>query len=230
MTCQPAITCNSPLHVREKLILAGASHLSDAELLTAFISSGTAQRSCVQLAHDLLAHVGDMRRLLNVDLRTFQQVPGLGVVRYVQLQAVREICRRSDFISLQKEAQLTNSKQTFMFLKRKLRDKKHEIFAALFLDSQYCVLAYEELFTGTINMANVHPRPLIERALNLNAAALIVAHNHPSGDSEASQHDILMTERLKAALALVDVQLLDHLIVGDNEIYSILSRAKWQCH
>ncbi len=104
------------------------------------------------------------------------------------------------------------------------------MFAALFLDSQHRVLAYEELFTGTINSATVHSRPIIERVLKLNAAAIILAHNHPSGLSDASHHDVEITERIRQALDLVDARLLDHLVIGDNEIYSIMSAMKWTCN
>lgn len=218
------------LRVREKLLTGGAQSLSDAELLAVFISSGSGKKSCMQLAHDLIKHLGDMRAVLTADLKSFQQVAGLGVVRYLQLQAVREICRRSDFINLQKEVRLTNSRQTYAFLKRQLRDKKNETFVALFLDNQHRVLAYEELFTGTINAATVHPRPIVERILKLNAAALILAHNHPSGLSDASQDDLMVTERLREALELVDARLLDHLIIGDNEVYSIMSAMKCVCN
>ena len=227
MTGQPLARV---LRVREKLLLSGAHSLSDTELLAVFISSGSANKSCVQLAHDLIIHLGDMRTVLNSDLQTFQQVSGLGVVRYVQLQAVREICRRSDFISLQKDNQLTNSHETHVFLKRQLRDKKNETFVALFLDSQHCVLSYEELFTGTINTATVHPRLIIERVMKLNAAAVIIAHNHPSGLADASPNDIAVTDRLREALELIDTTLLDHLVIGDNEVYSIMSDMKWRCH
>ena len=219
-----------PLRVREKLLTSGAQSLSDVELLTVFINSGSGRKSCMQLAHELMKHVGDIRTLLNADLQTFQQIPGLGKVRYGQLQAAREICRRSDFISLQKETQLTTSQATHIFLKRQLRDKKNETFVALFLDSQNRVLAYEELFNGTIDSATVHPRPIIERIFKLNAASIILAHNHPSGLSDPSRQDIAVTERLKAALDLVDVQLLDHLVIGDNEVYSILNAVKWRCN
>ncbi len=218
------------LRVREKLLTSGAQNLSDVELLAVFISSGHAKKSCMQLAHDLIKHFGDMRTLLNTDLATFQQVPGLGPVRYIQLQAVREMCRRSDFITLQKNTPLTSAKQTYSFLKRQLRDKKNETFVALFLDSQHRVLSYEELFNGTIDAANIHPRPIIERILKHNAAALILAHNHPSGLSDASHHDIAVTARLKQAFDLVDTRLLDHLVIGDNEVYSIMSETKWTCN
>ena len=227
MTNQPAVR---ELRVREKLLTFGANSLSDPELLAVLISSGSAKKSCMQLALDLINQFGDLRAVLNTDPQTFQQIPGLGVVRYVQLQAAREICRRSDFIHLQKNTALTSTQQTYTYLKRQLRDKKNETFAALFLDNQHRILAYDELFTGTINAATIHPRPIIERVLRLNAAALILAHNHPSGISDASHQDIAVTDRLRLALDLVDVKLLDHLVIGDNEIYSILHAMKWTCH
>lgn len=227
MTGQPLAR---ELRVREKLLTAGAQNLSDIELLAVFISSGTTKKSCVQLAQELVNHLGDLRTVLNCELQTFQQIAGLGVVRYVQLQAAREMCRRSDFISLQKAPPLTNTKDTFSFLKRQLRDKKNETFVAIFLDSKHHIIAYEELFSGTINNAAIYPRPLVERVLKLNAAAIIIAHNHPSGNTEPSLQDKAITQRLQKALELVDTRLLDHLIIGDNEIYSIMSEMKWRCH
>ncbi|KTD71292.1 RadC family protein [Legionella tucsonensis] len=215
--------------LREKLITYGAQSLSDAELLAIFISSGSSKKSCVQLAFDLLKHLGDLRGVLNADKERFKQVRGLGEVRYAQLQAVKEMCRRSDFIYLQKETQITNSKQTYAYLKKRLRDYKNETFAALFLDSQHRIIAYEELFSGTINTATIHPRPIIERVLQLNAAALILAHNHPSGLSDASHQDIIVTERIRDALELVDARLLDHIVIGDNEVYSIIAESKSRC-
>lgn len=216
--------------LREKLLIQGVKSLSDAELLAVFISSGNAKKSCLHLAFDLIRQLGDLRAILNADQHRFRQVAGLGLVRYLQLQAAREICRRSDFISLQKEIQLTNAQQTHAYLKRQLRDKKNETFAALFLDNQHRVLAYEELFSGTINSATVHPRPIVERVLNLNAAALIFAHNHPSGSAEASSEDFALTKRLHLALELIDARLLDHLVIGDNEVYSIVNNLKWPCN
>lgn len=140
------------------------------------------------------------------------------------------MCRRSDFIQLQKEIQITNSKQTYAYLKKRLRDYKNETFAALFLDNQHRIIAYEELFSGTINTATIHPRPIIQRVLQLNAAALILAHNHPSGLSDASYQDVVVTERIREALELVDARLLDHIVIGDNEVYSILGENKSICH
>ncbi len=218
------------LDLREKLLTDGVQSLSDTELLAIFISSGSGKKSCVQLAFDLIKHLGDLRAILNADQQSFKQVHGLGDVRYVQLQAMKEICRRSDFIQLQKETQITNSKQTYAFLKKRLRDYKNETFAALFLDNQHRIIAYEELFSGTINTATIHPRPIVERVLQLNAAAIILAHNHPSGVSDASHQDIAVTERIKDALELVDTRLLDHIVIGDNEVYSIIAESKWVCN
>lgn len=227
MTIQP---CKQPLGLREKLLTHGVKPLSDTELLAIFISSGNSRKTCLQLASELIHYFGDLRAILNAGQQDFQKIPGLGSVRFAQLQAVREICRRSDFISLQKDIQLKNASDTHRFLKRQLRDKKNETFVVLFLDSQHRVIAYEELFQGTINTAIIHPRPIVERVLQLNAAALIIAHNHPSGLSDASQEDIAVTERLREALQLIDATLLDHLVIGDNEVYSIVSQLKWLCH
>lgn len=220
----------APLRLRERLLTQGVQHLSDSELLAIFISAGSGQRSCTQLAHDLLRQFGDLRAVLNADLKQFCQVAGLGPVRYVQLQALKEICRRSDFISLQKETSLNHQNQTFAYLKRQLRDNKHETFAAIFLDSQNRVLGYEELFKGSINSATIHTRPIIEKVMQYNAAALILAHNHPSGVCRASQEDIQVTRQLQQALHCIDVRLLDHVVVGDNQVYSILAETTSICH
>jgi DNA repair protein RadC len=218
------------LGLHEKLLRDGVRSLSDTELLAIFISSGKGRKSCLQLAFDLIKHLGDLRAVLNASPNSFKKIPGLGEVRYVQLQAVKEICRRSDFIHLQKETQITNSKQTYAFLKKRMRDYKNEIFAALFLDNQHRIIAYEELFFGTINSATVHPRPIVERVLQLNAAAIILAHNHPSGVSDASHQDQAVTERIRNALELVDARLLDHIVIGDNEVYSIIAECKSVCN
>lgn len=218
------------LNLREKLLAQGAQSLSDAELLAVFISSGSGRSTCLQLANSLLHHFGNVREIFNSSQHDFQQVPGLGQVRYVQLQAVKELCRRNDFIDLQKETQINNTKQTYAFLKKRLRDYKNETFAALFLDNQHRVIAYEELFSGTINSATIHTRPIVERVLQLNAAALILAHNHPSGISDASHEDLAVTERIREALELVDTRLLDHIVIGDNEVYSIIAEHKWTCN
>ncbi len=221
------VQTTQPLFLREQLLTQGVHSLSDTELLAVFISSGNSKKNCLQLANDLLHHLGDLRQVLNASYQAFLQVPGLGMARYTQLQAIKEMCCRSDFIYLKKDIQITNTRQTYAYLKKRLRDYKNETFAALFLDNQHRIIAYEELFFGTINAATIHPRPIIERVLALNAAALILAHNHPSGLSDASYQDIAATERLREALALIDTRLLDHIVIGDNEIYSIIAEHKW---
>ena len=179
-------THKKPLLLREKLVTQGATQLSDAELLAVFISTGNGKRSCLQIGQEILNHLGDLRAVLNAPLQAFKSIAGIGLVRFTQLQALREICRRSDLIHLQKHTTLTHARDTHTFLKRQLRDRKNETFAALFLDNQHRVIAYEELFHGTINEASVYPRPIIQRALAHNAAAILFAHNHPSGISDAS--------------------------------------------
>lgn len=215
--------------LREKLLTAGPSSLSDTELLAILISSGSRKKSCLHLAIELIKKMGDLRAILNCSYQDFSQVNGVGLVRYAQLQAVKEICRRSDLISLQKDIKINNSQQSFAFLKRQLRDLRHETFAAIFLDNQHRVLAFEQIFKGTINAATVFIRPIIDRVLNLNAAAVILAHNHPSGVCDPSKQDVLVTKKIQQALDLMEVRLLDHVIIGDNEVYSILNSQKWAC-
>lgn len=218
-----------PLALREKLLLSGAERLSDEELLTVFIGSGNKGKSCRELARQLLDYFGDLRQLMKADLKQFNSISGFGQVRFVKLKAAMEMMRRSDLIQLKQECQLNNSQQTYQFLKQRLRDKKQEVFAAVFLDNQHRYIHYEELFQGTINAASVYTRPVVEKVLQLNAAALILAHNHPSGHCLASEQDIAVTERMKQALSLIDARLLDHLVIGDNEVYSIFSKMSFNC-
>lgn len=214
------------LHVREKLLNSGAHSLSDLELLAVFISSDSAGKSCLQLASDLYYSKGDLRSVLNSDLQGFLEITGLGSDRYFQLQAAKEICLRSDFIHLKKKVKLTGTLEAAEFLKKKLRDKKYEVFSVLFLDNQHRLISYEEMFHGNLNAATVYTRPIIDRLIQLNAAAVILAHNHPSGDCSASKEDIQVTKRIEKALHLLEARLLDHFIIGDNEIFSVISRKK----
>jgi len=225
-----AVLPNRPLQVRDKLLTQGAESLSDIELLAIFISSGNRKKSCLQLAVDLIQHFGDMRQIIHADITSFKKISGLGEVRFLQLQAAKEMCLRSHFIRLKKEIKLSNSQETYSYLKRKLRDNKNETFAALFLDSQNNIIAYEELFKGTIHSAAIYPRPLIERVLQHNAASVILAHNHPSGQTKASQQDIDTTIQLKQVLASIDTRLLDHVIIGDNEVFSIMTSMTFKSH
>lgn len=216
-------------NLRERLFQNGVQSLSDVELLAIWISSGSGQHNCIDLAQRLYHHFGSIRALLNTSINSFCQVKGLGPVRYAQLQAAKELFRRNAISRLQRCTQLTSTDQTYEFLKYQLRDEKHEVFAAIFLDSQHRVIAYEELFRGSINSTAVYIRPIVERIIAHNAAALILAHNHPSGVSDASREDFSITEQIRKAVTILDTRLLDHVVIGDNEAFSILQEKKWLC-
>lgn len=209
---------------REKLLQRGAAALSDAELLAIFLRVGVPGRSAVDLARDMLKQHGGLRALMELDQTAFCATPGLGPAKYVQLQAVLELARRHLEDTLQRGDAIQSAADTRRYLMAKMRHHPHEVFAALFLDTKHRVIQYEELFYGTIDSSSVHPRQVVKRALHHNAAAAIVAHNHPSGIAEPSRADELVTVRLKDALALVDVRLLDHIVIGDGNIVSLAER------
>ncbi len=209
---------------REKLLQRGADALNDAELLAIFLRTGLPGCSAVQLARDLIQRFGGLRGLLGADEATFCAAPGLGRAKYAQLQAVLEISRRHLAETLQRESAFTSPDATRNYLSSRLRDYAHEVFAVLFLDNQHRLIAFEELFRGTLDSASVYPREVVKAALSHNAAALILAHNHPSGIAEPSQADRQITERLVSALALVDIRVLDHLVVGDGQPVSFAER------
>lgn len=201
---------------RERLLECGAESLSDAELLAIFLRTGVKGKSAVDLARDLLNEFGGLRQLMRADLTTFCQAKGLGHAKYVQLQACLEMSRRFLRETLDREGPLSNPVDAKQFLLLKMRDYTKEVFASLFLDAKNRVIQFEELFSGTLHSAEVHPREVVKRALEHNAHGIIFAHNHPSGDAQPSQVDIELTRTLSDALALIDVKVLDHLIVGDE--------------
>ncbi|MBD3815294.1 MAG: DNA repair protein RadC [Halothiobacillus sp.] len=201
---------------RERLLKQGAGALSDAELFAIFLRTGVAGRSAVDLARDLLAHFGGVRGLLNASRRDFTEAKGLGDAKFAQLQAVLELARRHFAEELAEGAVIDSPEATRRFLQAQLRDAAQEVFAVLFLDQRHRVLAFERLFFGTINQSAVHPREVVKAVLRHNAAAVILAHNHPSGVAEPSTADREITLRLRDALNLIDVRLLDHMIVGDR--------------
>ncbi len=205
---------------REKLLAQGAHSLSDAELLAIFLRTGCKGMSAVDLARKLLQHFGNLRAILDASPKDFCRAHGLGIAKYVQLQATLEIAGRHLAEKLTRTSVFTNPDNVRQYLITKLRDRPQEIFTALFLDSRHQLLAYKELFYGTHNAASVYPREVVKAALEYNAAALVVAHNHPSGISEPSQADCHITHVLRDALALVDIRLLDHFIIGDGRLYS----------
>lgn len=201
---------------REKLLLRGPDSLSDAELLAIFLRTGIKGKTAVDLARDLLLEFGSLRALLEADFERFQRSPGLGSAKYASLQAVLEMARRHLRQELSRSDALTSPELTRRFLAATLRGYAYEVFACLLLDNQHRVIGFEELFRGTIDGASVYPREVVKLALDRNAAALIFAHNHPSGVAEPSEADKFITGRLKQALGLLDIRVLDHFIVGDG--------------
>ncbi len=201
---------------REKLLQRGPAALSDAELLAIFLRTGVTGKTAVDLARELLQEYGSLRALLEADFERFQRSPGLGSAKYALLQAVLEMARRHLKQELQRTDALTSPELTRSYLAATLRAYPYEVFACLLLDNQHRVLQFVELFRGTIDGASVYPREVVKIALIHNAAAVIFAHNHPSGVAEPSEADKSITQRLKQALGLLDIRVLDHFIVGDG--------------
>lgn len=209
---------------REKLLARGPAALSDAELLAIFLRTGMKGKTAVDLARDLISDFSGLRNLLTADYQQLCSRPGLGQAKAIQIQAALELGRRYLRIELDRVDAVNNPDETRHYLKARLRDRLGEVFACLFLDNRNRVIAFEELFFGTIDGASVHPREVVRRCLHHNAAALICAHNHPSGVAEPSEADIRITKRLREALDLIDVKLHDHLIVGDGQPVSLAER------
>lgn len=209
---------------REKLLSAGPRALSDAELLAIFLGSGNRDEDAVALARRLIREFTGLRRLLNADQRRLCATKGLGPAKYAQLQAALELARRHIGEALERGEPINNPSDTKTYLKSRLRDYAHEVFACLFLDTRHRLIRYEELFRGTIDGASVYPREVVRRALEHNAAAVVFAHNHPSGIAEPSDADRRITRRLQDALGLVDIRVLDHLVVGDRATVSFAER------
>jgi DNA repair protein RadC len=205
---------------REKLLERGAQALSDAELIALLLGSGIKGRSAVDVARSLIAEFGSLREMLSADRRRWEGKLGIGPARYATLMASIEIARRHFREPLRTSSALTAPDATRKFLLAQLRDRPYEVFCGLFLDNRHRLLAFEEIFRGTIDGASVHPREIVRLTLLHNAASVIVAHNHPSGVVEPSQADEGVTRRLRQALALIDVRLLDHFIVGDGRCFS----------
>ena len=205
---------------REKLLRRGPQALSDAELVALFVRSGTRGRTAVDVARGAIVASGGLRGLLDLAREDLCRLPGFGPARYVELQACLEIGRRHLAAGLDRGEPLTAPGDTSRFVTAKLRHLPFEMFSCLFLDNRHRVIEYEEMFRGTIDGATVHAREVVRRSLTLNAAAVIFAHNHPSGVAEPSIADRLLTDKLVKALSLVEVRVVDHLIVGDGECVS----------
>jgi DNA repair protein RadC len=209
---------------REKLLKLGPQALTEAELIAIFIRTGTRGRSAMDIARQLLTEFKSLRGLLTADQQRVIGIHGLGPSRYASLQAALELARRHFEELMHTGPGLTSPRTTRDYLRMRLRDLPHEVFCCLYLDNRHRVIAFDELFRGTIDGATVHTREVVKQALARNAAAVILAHNHPSGVAEPSQADELITRRLRDALSLVDIRVLDHLVVGDAECVSFAER------
>ena len=209
---------------REKLLSRGAGALGDAELLALLLRTGMAGKHVMQLAQELLDRFGGIGGLLHTSADALKVIKGLGPAKRAELAAVIEMARRALAQRLT-DAPVFDSPQAVKdYLQLHLGALAHEVFAVLFLDAQHRLLSFDKLFTGTLNQTSVYPREVVKRALARNAGAVILAHNHPSGVAEPSRADEYLTQTLKSALALVDVRVLDHLVVGHGQVVSFAER------
>jgi DNA repair protein RadC len=209
---------------RERLLAAGPKSLSDAELLAVFLRTGIAGRSVVDVARDALDRCGGLRNLLSAPRTAIEDLPGFGPAKFAQLQAVLELAARAVREEIRRDTVLGSPQKVRDFLRLTLASLPHEVFMGLFLDAQNRLIAAEELFRGTLTQTSVYPREILKRALHHNAAAVILAHNHPSGVTEPSRADELLTRALREALQQVDVRVLDHLIVAGHQSLSFAER------
>ncbi|MCD6039891.1 MAG: hypothetical protein K0S27_1291 [Gammaproteobacteria bacterium] len=205
---------------REKLLQHGPKNLSDAELLAIFFCTGTRGRTALDIARELLREYGGLKKIAAADPILLFQKKGFGKAKYAMLKAAIELGRRYLEEDIPLGEPLTNSHLTKRFLANRLKDYPHEVFACLFLDNLNRIICYEELCHGTINETNVYPRELIKLGLKHNAAKVILAHNHPSGNPTPSQADQDMTQLLKQVLTVVNIQVIDHVIAGHNKTFS----------
>lgn len=209
---------------REKLLQRGAASLSDAELLAIFLRTGVTGKSAVDLARELIAKFGSLTQLFAAGEKNFCETHGMGQAKYAQLQAVLEMSRRALQEEMRHGDALNSPRAVRDYLRLLLGGRQQEVFLALFLDTQHRVIAAEELFHGTLSQTSVYPREVVKRALAHNAAAVILAHNHPSGVAEPSQPDRMLTDALKQALGLVDVRVLDHFVVAGGQTLSFAEK------
>ncbi len=209
---------------REKLRARGSAALSDAELLAILLGTGTRGRTAVDVAREALTSAGGLTALLRLDEDGLQSLPGLGPSRYAIFQAALEIARRVLFADLEARDAMTSPGSAERYLQARLAGREREVFTCLFLDSQHRVIACEDLFTGTLDGAAVYPREIARRVLLINAGAVILAHNHPSGLAEPSAADRRITSRISESLALLEVRVLDHFVIGQGQCVSFARR------
>jgi DNA repair protein RadC len=209
---------------REKLLARGPGALSDAELLALLLRTGLPGKNALQMGQELISTFGGVSGLLHAPADTLKKIKGLGPAKRAEIVAVLELARRALASQLQEKTMFSNPQAIRDYLQLQLGSREHEIFAVLFLDTQHRLIVLEEMFRGTLTQTSVYPREVVVRALALNAANVVLAHNHPSGTAQASRADEAITHTLKAALALVDVRVLDHFIVTSHEAVSMAER------
>ena len=206
---------------RERLLMLGAAALSDAELLAVVLRTGMRGKSAVELGRELLERFNGVAGILGANL---SGVKGLGPAKRAQFEAAVELARRSLKEELRAASALTSPGAVRDYLRLAIADREHEVFVCLWLDAQHRVLRFEELFRGTLTQTSVYPREIVKAGLRANAAAVIFAHNHPSGAAQPSRADELLTRNLKDALALVEIKVLDHFIVAGPHTLSFAER------
>ena len=209
---------------REKLLAQGAAGLSDAELLAVFVRTGVRGKTALDISRDLLLRFGSLRHIAAANLEQFTKTLGLGLAKYVQIQAAKELATRCLQESIQRDGALESPQDVYHYLTHKLRPYPYEVFSCLFLDNAHRFIHFEELFHGSINEAAIYPRELIRQVYQHNAAAVILAHNHPSGIAEPSEADKRITQEIKSILSAIEVRLLDHIIIGEGAMTSFASQ------
>lgn len=212
------------LRPREKLLSLGPAALADSELLALLLRTGMPGRGVLQLAQHLLDRFQGVAGLLHAQASELQAIKGMGPAKRAQLAAVLELSRRALVAQMRERSVFDSPQAVKSFVQLRLSELCHEVFAVLFLDAQHRLIAFEELFRGSLAHTSVYPREVVKRALTLNAAAVILAHNHPSGVAEPSRADETLTQTLRASLALIDVRVLDHLVVGRGVVSSFAER------
>lgn len=209
---------------REKLLRSGARSLTDIDLLAIFLRTGKRGLSVMMLAELLIKHFGSLRRLLSASLEEYKTVGGVGVATYTQLRAIAELGRRYSESCIAEEKPLMSPEMTREFVQGQLTDEEREVFMVIFVDNQHRVIKHSRMFSGTLSHVEVHPREIVREAIKINAAALILAHNHPSGHSEPSQADKMITARIIKCCGFMDIRVLDHLVIGRGEYVSFAER------
>ena len=209
---------------REKMQRYGIESLTDVELLALFLRTGTREKTVLRYSQDLLRHFGSLYGLLSATEKAITQIDGIGIAKYAQLKGIAELARRYFSLRVLSEDSLLSPEMTREFLQSQLADEEREIFVVIFLDNQHRVLKHSRLFSGTLSHVEVQPREIVREAIKVNAAAVILAHNHPSGHAEPSKSDRLITERVVKCCQFMDIRVLDHLVIGRGEYVSFAER------